>query len=84
MLELKFASTESTMDDKTSSPCLRVGSSTLALVRQIIVEALYINAGTGKWTGMVEWTMEWTREFKIKTHFHSNTQLYCGAICLIS
>ena len=37
---------------------------------------------------MVEWTMEWTLEWTMElkeTHiFHSNTQLYCVAICLLA
>jgi len=33
---------------------------------------------------MVEWTIEWTMEFRKKPSFHSNTQLYYVAICLLT
>jgi len=39
------------------------GGSTLALVRQNIVEALCLYAGMEN--GMVDWTMEWTMEFTL-------------------
>ena len=56
--------------------CNRGGGSTLALVRQNIVEVCW----TGKWTGIVEWS---SMDYGLYI-FHTHTQLYCAAICLLT
>ena len=59
---------------------LQEGGSTLALVRQNIVEALY---------SMLDWKMEWNGGMDCGMDygfyiFHSNTQLYYVAMCLLT